>query len=190
LCLPFPAAAQDADTGSNAPQLPVGQVFKQFEFPQYQDGKLKATFYAAEAKGITLNRAETTDLRITIYDTNSKGDKTTVSSPNADLYVAEQKMRSKNGVKIENSDTTATAQECDFDLKTKKYLLRTNVKVVLKHFDLSTGATPAPAAKTPSATADGGPVAPHPTQDAGSPPASSGSPAETTPPAPSPTESK
>ena len=137
------ARAQDTEQGGNVPQLPVGQVFKKFEFPEYEAGKLKATFYATEARGVTLNRAETIDLRITIYNTNSKGDTTTITSPNADLYVAEQKLRTKNTVEISNSDTTATAQECDFNLKTKKYLLRTNVKVVLKNFDLS---PPAPAA--------------------------------------------
>ena len=45
---------------------------------------------------------------------------------------------------------TATAQSCDFDLKTKKYLLRTNVKVVLKHFDVSTTTKTTPA--IPNAT--------------------------------------
>ena len=187
LCLSALAAAraQDSEQGGNAPQLPVGQVFKRFEFPQYQDGKLKATFDATEAKGITLNRAETTNLRITIYDTNSKGDKTTVTSPNADLYVAEQKMRTKSGVQIQNADMTATSKECDFDLKTKKYLLRTDVKVVLTHFNLSTdnGTKPAPTAKT--SPVEGGPVAPHPTQDA-----APSTDTDTAPVLPAPTETK
>ena len=50
------------------PLVPVGQTFKQFEFPIYQEGKLKATLDATEARGITLNRAETTDLKIQVYD--------------------------------------------------------------------------------------------------------------------------
>jgi LPS export ABC transporter protein LptC len=142
------AWAQNTGDSRNAPQLPVGQTFKQFEYPTFQDGKLKSTLYATEATGITLNRAETTDLKIQIYDNGAVT--TTVTSPKADLYVAEQKMRTKNTVHIERADTEATSQNCDFDLKTKKYLLRTNVKVILKHFDLSL--TPANGAATPPAS--------------------------------------
>jgi hypothetical protein len=130
------------------PQLPVGQTNKQFEYPDYEDGKLKATFYASEATGITLNRAEATDVKIEIYDNGAVT--TTVTSPKADLYVNERKMRTKNTVRIERADMTATSQTGDFDQKTKKYVLRTNVKVILKHFDL--GLTPANGAAPPPAS--------------------------------------
>src|SRR5471032_1761981 len=100
------AWAQNTGDSRNAPQLPVGQTFKQFEYPTFQDGKLKSTLYATEATGITLNRAETTDLKIQIYDNGAVT--TTVTSPKADLYVAEQKMRTKNTVHIERADTEAT----------------------------------------------------------------------------------
>jgi len=131
------ARAQNAGDSSGAPQLPVGQVFKQFEFPSYQDGKLKYTLFATEAKGITLNRAETTDLKIDVYDNGTKT--TTITSPKADLIVAEQKMRTKNTVQIERDDMTATSQNCEFNVKEKKFVMTTNVKVILKHFDISTG---------------------------------------------------
>ena len=142
--------AQNSGESESAPQLPVGQTFKNFEYPVYQDGKLKATLSATTATGITLNRAETTDLKIDSYDNGTIA--TTITSPKADLYVAEQKMRTKNTVLIDRPDMTASAQTCDFDLKTKKYLLRTNVKVVLKHFDvsLSNKTTPPIANATPS----------------------------------------
>jgi hypothetical protein len=140
--------AQNTSDSGNMPQLPVGQTFKQFEFPIYQEGKLKATLDATEARGITLNRAETTDLKIQIYDNGAVT--TTITSPKADLYVNEQKMRTKNTVQIERTDLEATSQDCDFDLKTKKYLLRNNVKVLLKHFDLSL--TPANGAAPPAST--------------------------------------
>jgi lipopolysaccharide export system protein LptC len=142
--------AQNSGESESAPQLPVGQTFKNFEYPIYQTGTLKATLSATTATGITLNRAETTDLTIVSYENGAKS--TTITSPKADLYVAEQKMRTKNTVLIDRADMTASAQTCDFDLKTKKYLLRTNVKVVLKHFDVSTttkNTPPAPNA-TPS----------------------------------------
>ena len=141
------AWAQSSGEGENSAQLPVGQTFKQFTYPVYQEGKLKATLSAVTAIGITLNRAETTDLKIDLYDDGAVT--TTVTSPDADLYVSEQKMRTKNTVLIERADMTATAQTCDFDLKTKKYILRNKVTVLLKHFDLGTnpanGAAPTPA---------------------------------------------
>jgi len=140
-----PAWAQNAGDSESMPQLPVGQTFKQFEFPVYQDGKLKYTLNATEAKGITLNRAETSNLKIDVYDNGAVT--TTITSPKADLYVAEQKMRTKNTVQIERSDMEATSQDCDFDVKTKKFLLRTNVRVLLKHFDLTL--TPANGAASP-----------------------------------------
>ena len=146
------AAAQVAGDsgGGNAPQLPVGQTFKQFEFPVYQDGKLRYTLNAIEARGITLNRAEATNLKIEVYDNGAIT--TTITSPKADLYVNEQKMRTKNTVLIERSDMEATSQDCDFDVKTKKYLLRTNVKVVLKHFDISMNPAPAAGSTKPGTT--------------------------------------
>jgi hypothetical protein len=167
--------AQNAGEGGSMPQLPVGQTFKQFEFPIYQNGKLKATLDATEARGITLNRAETTDLKIQVYDNGAVT--TTVTSPKADLYVNEQKMRTKNTVQIERADMEASSQNCDFDLKTKKYLLRTNVKVVLKHFDLSltpangaSRAAPPPVSTRAPAGAPiaPGPASPHPARNNGS----------------------
>lgn len=151
--------AQNTSDGGNMPQLPVGQTFKQFEFPIYQEGKLKATLDATEARGITLNRAETTDLKIQIYDNGAVT--TTITSPKADLYVNEQKMRTKNTVQIERADMEATSRDCDFDLKTKKYLLRTNVKVILKHFDVSLNPAPG-AAPLPASTHAPVPALPHP----------------------------
>ena len=138
--------AQNAGDNESGPQLPVGQTNKQFEFPDYEDGKLKATFYATEATGITLNRAEAKDMKIEVYDNGAVT--TTITSPKADLYVNERKMRTKNTVLIERSDMTAASQDCDFDMNTKKYVLRTNVKVILKHFDL--GTTPANGANSAS----------------------------------------
>ena len=52
------AWAQAPGSG-NIPQIPYGQTFKDFQFPLYQDGKLKATIAALSAKGVTINRAET-----------------------------------------------------------------------------------------------------------------------------------
>jgi len=162
--------AQNSGDGGSAPQLPVGQTFKQFEYPVYQNGVLKATLSAVTATGITLNRAQTSDLKIDLYENGAVT--TTVTSPNADLYVSEQKMRTKNTVLIERSDMEAFGQTCDFDLKTKKYILRTNVKVTLKHFDVSLSpntnapgmATSPTAAKSPAPN----PAVPQPARDDGS----------------------
>jgi hypothetical protein len=153
--------AQTSGDSGNMPQLPVGQSFKQFEFPVYADGKIKYTLFAIEAKGITLNRAETTELKIDVFD--EQGQKTTtITSPKADLYVAEQKMRTKNTVCIERADMEATSQNCDFDVKNKRFLMRTNVKVLLKHFDVGKGLgnTNAPAATSPGGEASSAATAP------------------------------
>ncbi|MEI9998017.1 MAG: LPS export ABC transporter periplasmic protein LptC [Verrucomicrobiota bacterium] len=142
------AVAQNAGDsgGGNMPQLPVGQTFKQFEFPVYQEGRLKYTLSATEATGITLNRAETTHLIINVFDDSGTNNvpTTVITSPKADLLVAEQKMRTKNTVQIERSDMEASSQSCDFDVKEKKYLMRTNVKVLLKHFDVGANTPGAP----------------------------------------------
>lgn len=158
--------AQNSGESTGAPQLPVGQTFKQFEYPIYQDSKLKATISAVSATGITLNRAQTSDLIIKIFDPGNDKDPTTViTSPNADLYVSEQKMRTKNTVDIERSDMSATSQTCDFDLKDKKYVLRTNVKVVLKHFEISTNPNGAPASTTAPKPAAPAPAVPQPARN-------------------------
>ena len=132
--------------GGATQQVPVGQTFKNFEFPLYQGGEKKATLTASQATGITQNRAETMDLKIQIYDNGEVT--TTITSPQADLYVAEQKMRTSHTVQIERADMEATAQNCDFDLQTKKYLLRNNVKVTLRNFDPGTSLTPSTGAPT------------------------------------------
>jgi hypothetical protein len=149
-----------AQSSSDAPSqtVPVGQTFRNFEFPIYQDGQMKAKLTASQATGITQNRADTKDLKIEIYDNAVVT--TTITSPDADLYAAEQKMRTSHTVQIERADMEATSDICDFDLKTKKYVLRTNVKVTLKNFDpgKSLGSTPA---SSPSA-----PATPSPTTNA------------------------
>ncbi len=143
------ALAQNAgNPGDSTLRVPVGQTFRQFTFPVYgADGQLHYSLYAVQAIGVTINRAETTDLRIDVYD---NGEKTTViTSPKADLYVAEQKMRTKNTVHIERADMDATSQDCDFDVKEKSFFMRTHVKVLLKHFDVGAG-SPKPAASEPA----------------------------------------
>ena len=157
--------AQAPASGGNVPQIPYGQTFKDFQFPLYQDGQLKATIAAITAKGVTLNRAEATELKIDLYDLGKVT--TTITSPKADLYVADRRMRTKNTVLIERADMEATAQTCDFDQINKKYLLRENVRVILKNFDIGSkppstgsspptpanGPTPAPTTITPVAAA-------------------------------------
>jgi hypothetical protein len=137
-----------AGSGSgNIPQIPVGQTYQSFEFPRYENGQLTYTLSAVSAKGLTINRAQATDLKIQIY-TQGKVT-TTITSPNADLYANERTMRTKNTVKVDREDMTATAQSCDFNLMTKKYLLRQNVHVVLKHFDTGAGEKKPAAAARP-----------------------------------------
>jgi hypothetical protein len=149
-----------AQNNSGVSQLPVGQVYKDFQFPYYENGVLKFIMTADEAKGITINRAEATDLKIEIYDNGQKT--TTITSPKADLYVADRKMRTRDTVLISRADLDATAQLCDFDLAEKQYTLRKNVKVTLKNFDAGKS-MPKPAdAASGSAAAGPAPLPPAP----------------------------
>ena len=136
ICALSIAWAQSSSDANSAQQVPVGQTFVNFEFPFFENGKLKWTATASKATGITQNRAVAMDIKIKIYDNDAVT--TTITSPQADIYVNERKMRSSHTVQIERSDMEATAQTCDFDLGNKKYLLRTNVKVTLKNFDPGT----------------------------------------------------
>jgi len=149
--------------GGPTQQVPVGQTFKNFEFPFYEDGKLKWTAAATQATGITQNRAEAMEIKIQVYDNDAVS--MTITSPQADIYVAERKMRSSHTVLIDRSDMVATAQSCDFDLATKKYLLRTNVKVTLKNFD--PGSSLNPSGSSPTATAPTSPTSPSPAPTSG-----------------------
>ncbi|MCE0496646.1 MAG: LPS export ABC transporter periplasmic protein LptC [Methylacidiphilales bacterium] len=137
-CLVLSAAwAQTVSDSGNIPQIPYGQSYKNFEFPMYEGGVLKWKLYATQATGVSLNRAEVTDMKIEGYE---NGQVTTIiTSPKADLYSTERRMRTKNTVRIEQTDRTATAQRCDFDLVTKKYVLTDNVRVVLKNFNAASG---------------------------------------------------
>ena len=127
------AKAQTASDSGGIPQIPYGQTYKNFEFPLYEHGVLKYKLYATQATGVSLNRAETTDMRIEVYENGQVT--TTITSPKADLYSTERRMRTKNTVRIVRTDMVATAQRCDFDLVSKKYLLHDSVRVVLKNFD-------------------------------------------------------
>ena len=99
-------------TGTAMPQIPFGQTYKDFQFPIWQKGQLAYTLTADSATGVTLNRADASNVKIDVY-TDEKVT-TTITSPRADLYVSDRKMRSKNTVKIVRADMDATSQVCDF----------------------------------------------------------------------------
>jgi hypothetical protein len=157
------AWAQTAQTTSSAGgggnggmhQLPVGQVYKDFIFPFFQNGVKTWALSAREAVGKTQNRAEAMDLKIEFYEDGKVT--TTVTSPDADLFMNDRKMRTKNTVQVYRPDSVnptmqATGQSCDFDMLTKKYLLRGNVKVILRNVDtnLTPSATVPPTGTAPS----------------------------------------
>jgi hypothetical protein len=139
------ASSSPPPSSSDVTQLPVGQVYKDFAYPYWENGQLKFTMSATEATGITINRAECSNLKIDLY-TDGKVT-TTITSPDADIYVADRKMRTHHTVKIDRADLVATSQFCDFDMADKQYTLRDHVKVTLLHFDMK--------AATPGQTANG-----------------------------------
>jgi hypothetical protein len=150
------ALAQTGSGGGGVPQIPYGQSYRNFEFPLYENGQLKWKLSATQALGVSLNRAEVTDMKIEVY-TDDKVTMT-VTSPKADLYSSDRRLRTKNTVRVVRSNMEATSQRCDFDLVTKQYVLRDNVRVVLKNFDATSGL--GPAGKTASGPSDHGSVAP------------------------------
>ena len=152
------APAPSDSTGIS--QLPVGQVYKEFQFPYYQAGQLKFVLTASDATGVTINRADTHNLKIDLYSEGKVT--TTITSPDADLYVADRKMRTHHTVQVNRPDLVATSKLCDFDLVSKQYVMRDSVKVVLLHFDAgksftgnaanpATPGTPAPSSPVPKA---------------------------------------
>jgi hypothetical protein len=151
-----PPPPAPSDTGVS--QLPVGQVYKQFQFPYYQAGQLKFVLTATDATGITINRADTHDLKIDIYSEGKVT--TTITSPDADLYVADRKMRTRNTVRVVRPDLVATSQLCDFDLLSKQYFMSKSVKVTLLHFDAGKSVSSSPATATTPASASVVPKAP------------------------------
>jgi hypothetical protein len=144
-------------------QLPVGQVYKEFYFPYYQADQLKFVLTASDATGITINRADTHNLKIDLYSQGKVT--TTITSPDADLYVADRKMRTHHTVQVNRPDLVATSQLCDFDLVSKQYVMRKNVKVVLLHFDAGksvAGSAANPASPATPATSPAVPQTPPP----------------------------
>lgn len=146
---------------SSIPQIPFGQTYKNFQFPLYDGMILKAKLSAEAATGTTLNRADTTNLKIELY-TNDKVT-TTITTPRGDLYPAERRLRTKTGVHVVQNDLDATSDVADFDLIGRKYFLQNHVKVTLIHFDTSPKSTapgvhPAKLAPNSAATAPPGAV--------------------------------
>jgi hypothetical protein len=163
--LALSAACAQSTSGGSLPQIPYGQTYRNFQLPYYDGGVLKWQLSAALATGVSLNRAEVTDMKIELF-TDGKVT-TTVTSPKADLYSSERRMQTKKTVRIDRSDLAATAQRCDFDLVSKQYVLTDHVRVVLKNFDATSGLGPQHSSSAPSASAvtprpGPGPVAPAP----------------------------
>ena len=154
-------------SGGSVQQVPVGQIFRNFIFPQYENGQLKATLSASQAEGITQNRAETLNLVIKLYDNGAQTPTTIITSPKADILLADQKMRTKSTVRVERADMVATAQTCDFDKLNKKYTMRTNVRVVLKNFDAGAATKPPSVPATAAKSAPVSQPAPKPAVNPG-----------------------
>lgn len=125
-----------------------GQVTKGFTLPQYTDGKLTAMINGGEARVISVNRTEITDLRVDLYEDGKVA--TTITSPKSDYWNADNKMRTRFGVEIKRPDMIVTSQTMEWEIKEQRGVLRNNVKVVLLSLDLAKPAeAPNPAATAP-----------------------------------------
>ncbi len=164
------AQTPSADDRHNSAPLAVGQTFENVTYPSYvsaTNNTLANTFHAERATGITPNRARAQNVTIDVYevihDTNTVT--TVITSPDADIMLNDRIMRTTNSVCVKRDQMIATAQRADFDLSTKHYTLRRDVKITLLNFDIgkaaspSTNNTPSPA-PAPSDTSAPAPPAP------------------------------
>ncbi len=143
LCLAQTPAPDEDDDRKNPP-IPVGQTNKDLMLPSYNSNReLANVFHAREAIGITPKRAHCFEVKVDLYEivkgTNSIT--TVVTTPEADVILGDRIMRTTNSVRVEREELIATATNADFNLETKKYVMRANVQILLKHFDIGKAAS-------------------------------------------------
>jgi hypothetical protein len=122
---------------------PVGTVVKGFTMPlRNEAGVMEANLTGREAKVLTVNRTRIDDLKIEIYE----GEKVAVliTSPSCDFWRADNRLTTRNGVNIEREGMVIQANGMEWEYKDKRGVLRQQVKVTLKNFNLGPAAGSSP----------------------------------------------
>lgn len=97
---------------------------------------MEAMMTGKEARVISANRTEISDLKIELYDNNEVT--TVITSPKADYWRTDNRLSTRSTVSISRKDMDITSQSMEWDYKTKQGTLRHQVKVVLHNIDLGT----------------------------------------------------
>jgi hypothetical protein len=118
---------------------PVGTVIKGFTLPQRSEkGDPIANISGDQARVVTLNRTEITNLRVELFDDGKPS--TFITSSQCDLWRQENRLTTKSGVEIKREGMILEAGSMDWLYKERRGVMRNGVKVVLNNFQL--GAKP------------------------------------------------
>ncbi len=114
----------------------IGSVVKGFSVPQHNEaGELISKIAGTQANTVSPNRAIIKELVMEFYN---KGEVTMkVTSPKCDYWFLQSRLNTRDGVTIERDNMIITAQNFQWEEKSKKGVLQKNVSVVLKDFNLS-----------------------------------------------------
>src|SRR5262249_41433183 len=95
----FSAARAQTQPAGSMSAVGVGEVTRDFSFPQINEkGKVEAMLTGKEARTITANRTQISDMKIEVYDGDTVT--TTITSPKCDLWNMDKTLRTRSGVVI------------------------------------------------------------------------------------------
>jgi len=114
--------------------LSLGDKAKKFTLPLTENGELKMKISGDEATKLSVNRTEIMNMKIEVM---SKGlPETIITSPRAYFWTQDQRLQTRNGVRIDRGDMLITAKSMEWQLKNDKGTLRRGVTVKLTGFDV------------------------------------------------------
>lgn len=114
--------------------LSMGDSAKKFTLPVSDGGEVKMKISGDEATKLSVNRTEIINMKIELM--NKGLPETIITSPRAYFWTLDQRLQTRNGVRIDRGDMQISAKSMEWQLKNEKGTLRREVKVKLIGFDL------------------------------------------------------
>lgn len=114
--------------------LSMGDSAKKFTLPVSENGEVKMKISGDEATKLSINRTEIVNMKIELM--NKGLPETIITSPRAYFWTLDQRLQTRNGVRIDRGDMLITAKAMEWQLKNEKGTLRNGVSVKLTGFDL------------------------------------------------------
>ncbi len=114
--------------------LSMGDSAKKFTLPVSDGGEVKMKISGDEATKLSVNRTEIINMKIELM--NKGLPETIITSPRAYFWTLDQRLQTRNGVRIDRGDMQITAKSMEWQLKNEKGTLRREVMVKLIGFDL------------------------------------------------------